>query len=356
MALERDDVEASESPLALAVARQITDGPRELYGPFGGGNPLVLIHAPLYYRLAALGAWPLVCVGLRPEQAALAAGRAISLGGWAATLAGVFCLARFPGAPRIAGWWAVLLAAATPVHGGLFVDVRPDMLGVAIQTWGVVVLLGALEAKRPNQLKVLCAFACFGAAACVKQQFIVTPGVSAFLLASAWRAKRVRFGTLVGALLCDASVLFLYYGVEIGITQGRVADAVCQAAWACSSVRPATWEYAYGSMLVLCWKCVGLILLLAASALAVIPARAGRMRRLFGWVGTGLIGLVTVLTVVQMLEVTPSISGKIMMGLVVVLVGLIPMGYLRLGGLALLTSPMVCTLPVRLRSRPIFSG
>ncbi len=35
MATERDDVEASESPLLLAVARQLTHGPRELYGPYG---------------------------------------------------------------------------------------------------------------------------------------------------------------------------------------------------------------------------------------------------------------------------------------------------------------------------------
>src|SRR3954449_5616886 len=66
MALERDDVEASESPLVLAVARQITHGPRELYGPYGESNPLVLIHAPLYYRLAGLMAWALASAGLRP--------------------------------------------------------------------------------------------------------------------------------------------------------------------------------------------------------------------------------------------------------------------------------------------------
>ncbi len=38
----------------LSVARQLVFGPSELYGPFGGSNPLVLIHAPLYYRAAAL--------------------------------------------------------------------------------------------------------------------------------------------------------------------------------------------------------------------------------------------------------------------------------------------------------------
>ena len=36
-----------ESPLILSVARQLVNGPSELYGPFGGGNPLVLIRAAL---------------------------------------------------------------------------------------------------------------------------------------------------------------------------------------------------------------------------------------------------------------------------------------------------------------------
>jgi Dolichyl-phosphate-mannose-protein mannosyltransferase len=331
MALERDDVEASESPLVLAVARQLAHGPGELYGPYGGGNPLVLIHAPLYYRLAALGAWPLARAGLRPEQAALVAGRAISLAGFAATLAGIFFLARFPGARRIAGLWAVLLAAATPIYGGLFVEVRPDMLGVAIQTWGVVLLLGALQSGRQSERKILIAFACFGAAACVKQQFAVTAGVSMILLASACRARRVRFGTLVGALLVAASVVFMYYRFETGITNGRIAGAVYRAAQACSVVHPATWESARDSILVLCWKCVGLILLLAAAGLAAVPAGAGRAKRLLAWAGTGLIGLVTVLTIVQVFAVTSAISGLVVLGLVVTMVCFLPIGISALG-------------------------
>ena len=51
-ALGEADTESLESPLMLSVARQLMVGPGELYGPFGGRNPLVLIHAPLYYRVA----------------------------------------------------------------------------------------------------------------------------------------------------------------------------------------------------------------------------------------------------------------------------------------------------------------
>ena len=50
-----EDTEPLESPLMLSVGRQLLRGPGELYGPFGRLNPLVIIHAPLYYRLAALG-------------------------------------------------------------------------------------------------------------------------------------------------------------------------------------------------------------------------------------------------------------------------------------------------------------
>ena len=46
LALGQEDTEPLESPLLLSVARQLMRGPWELYGPFGGRNPLVLIHAP----------------------------------------------------------------------------------------------------------------------------------------------------------------------------------------------------------------------------------------------------------------------------------------------------------------------
>src|SRR5690349_11400885 len=75
LALGREDVDNYESPLMLSVAWQLMAGPWELYGPFGGRNPLVLIHAPLYYRAAALTAWPLARAGLQPVEASRLAGR-----------------------------------------------------------------------------------------------------------------------------------------------------------------------------------------------------------------------------------------------------------------------------------------
>src|SRR5579885_3039498 len=74
LALGNEDVDRYESPLMLSVARQLLAGPWELYGPFGGRNPLVLIHAPLYYRGAALLAWPLAREDLHVAEAARLAG------------------------------------------------------------------------------------------------------------------------------------------------------------------------------------------------------------------------------------------------------------------------------------------
>jgi len=324
MALEPDDVEASESPLLLAVARQLTHGPGELYGPFGERNPLVLIHPPLYYRLAASSAWPLARAGIRPEKAALVAGRTISLIGWGATLAGAFFLARFQAAPRIAGWWAILLAAATPVYGGLIVEVRPDMLGIALQTWGVVLFLGALQNKNTSDRLIMLAFVFFALAACVKQHLIVAAAVSMVLLVAACARRRVRFKVLAGAFLIDTLILFSYFGLEEWLTKGHMSKAVIVAARACSVFHPATWQFARDSMLVLSWKCVGLILLLATAALAGVVARSGVWSRLLAASGIALIGLVSTLTVIQSFAVSPQVSRAIVLGLVVTMVFLLP--------------------------------
>ena len=86
--------------MILSIARQLVAGPGELYGPFGGRNPLVLIHAPLYYRLAALSAWPIAQTGIHPVIAARLAGRGLSALGLLSTLATAYRLARSGGMPR----------------------------------------------------------------------------------------------------------------------------------------------------------------------------------------------------------------------------------------------------------------
>jgi hypothetical protein len=324
MALEREDVEASESTLMLAVARQLTDGPAGLYGPYGGRNPLVLIHAPFYYRLAALCAWPMARAGLDAEAAARVAGRSISMAGFVAMLAGAFILARSQGAPRIAGWWAALLAAATPVYGGLPFEVRPDLFGLALQTWGIVLVLGGLVSDPPHTRKTLLAFACFALAGCTKQHMVVAPGVSMLLLMGAWARGRLGWKTIVGALLVELVILLSYYGLEEYATAGRMSRSVFVAAREASVIHASTWQDAGRFMLVLCWKCVGIILLLAASSLAAVTATAGRRRTLFAAAGGALIGIVAALTIGQIFAATAGISNLIVLGLAVIMVCFAP--------------------------------
>ena len=134
----------------LSVARQLVRGPWELYGPFGRQNPLVLIHAPLYYHLAAILAWPLSILGLDPISAARLAGRSLSFVGLGATAcSAIRDRSARSSAPR-AAWWAVCLIASSPVVGFMPYTVRPDMLGVALQTTGVFLLLKAIESERPS--------------------------------------------------------------------------------------------------------------------------------------------------------------------------------------------------------------
>lgn len=93
----QEDNEAVESPLMMSVAHQLMAGPWELYGPFGAQNPLVLIHAPLYYHAAALAAWPLTRLGLDPISAARLAGRSLAFAGLALTALAAYHLARLGG-------------------------------------------------------------------------------------------------------------------------------------------------------------------------------------------------------------------------------------------------------------------
>ena len=103
LGLGEDDTDLYESPLMLSVARQLIAGPGELYGPFGGRNPLVLIHAPLYYRVAGLTAWPMTRAGLHPMASARLAGRLLSAMGLLATLAAAYRLARQRAARAVRG-------------------------------------------------------------------------------------------------------------------------------------------------------------------------------------------------------------------------------------------------------------
>jgi hypothetical protein len=323
-----EDTEALESPLALAVARQLEQGPWGLYGPYGGKNPLVLIHAPLYYRLAALAAWLIARLAQSPLTAALVAGRLLSSLGFVATLVAAFHLARLGGAPAKAGWWAALLVAATPVFGGLPVAVRPDMLGVALQTIGVLTLLAALRKGNPPEIRLTASFVCFGLAVCIKQQFVVAPAISTTLLLVAWMHGQINWRQLARPPLVALIIVLIDYGLEEWATSGRMSHSVFVAAAGVARIHPADWYFAGNIFLALIWKCVGIILLAAAALVAFMSNAQGRGRRVFTAAGTGLIATTSALTIIQLFVVKMWLSTVIVAGLCLIMCCLIPLAAL----------------------------
>jgi len=299
LAFSLQDAEALESPLIMSVARQLLISPWELYGPFGAGNLLVLIHAPLYYRLAALLAWPINRTGLQPMVAALVAGRSLSLLGLAVTLTAAYRLARLDGAPRRAGWFAMFLIAAAPVVGVIPFAVRPDMMGAALQTTGVLLVLSVLRSARPGRAMLPAAFGLFGLAICIKQHFIVGPLVSTCLLLAACRRGQVAFRLIVGSLLTGLTLALVVFGTEELATGGRMSQAVFVAAANAARVHPADWFRTEVVLLAVIGRSTGLITLLTASGLALVPVHANLGRRALVAAGTILVGLIFVLANLQ---------------------------------------------------------
>lgn len=226
IALEPDDTNHLETPLALAVARQLRDGPGTLYGPFSGAMPLVLIHAPLYYRLAALGAWPLARLGFDPVVAAFAAGRVLSLLGLLGTLAAAVRLAGMDGGTARAGLWAALLIVAAPVIGSFPVTVRPDTLGLCLQTAGVALIVGELKSGRFRASRLVPAYLAFGLAVCVKQHDVVAATVSTGLLGWAWLQGRIKFALIAKALAAAGGIALAYVACEQWLTHGQMLQSV----------------------------------------------------------------------------------------------------------------------------------
>jgi hypothetical protein len=289
LALSGEDVDKYESPLMLSVARQLVAGPWGLYGPFGGSNPLVLIHAPLYYRAAGLLAWPIWRAGLHPADAARIAGRALSAASLIATLAAAYRLGRLGGLPRRAGWWAALLVAAAPVLAGMPVAVRPDMAGVALQSWGAALALGALapSGHGPGR-RLVAASVLFGLAACVKQHLVAGWGVSAGLAAWGWARGRLGLGTVAAVVLPGAAVAAAIYGAEWVATAGRVWEAAFLAAANVGRVHPGGWDVVFVLLLGIANRSAGTVAVLAAGALIAIGGRPGLPR----WIATGVATIV----------------------------------------------------------------
>lgn len=277
IATSPEDTNHLETPLALAVARQVTEGPSVLYGPFTGRRPLVLIHAPLYYRLAALGCWPLAALGIDPVTAALAAGRLVALGSFLLSLVIVARLARLDGAGPWAGWWAALLVASAPVFGSFPATVRPDTLGVMLQTLGAGLVLRALRDSTPRGLPG--AYACFALAFATKQHDVFVGLLSSALLGAAWWRGRLRPGPIVVAHLLGAGVVIGYYGLEQWWTAGAMFRSVFELPAAFGKITPADWSHVATCFLEIAKRSLGLIALGGVGLVASRRLRSSSLDR-----------------------------------------------------------------------------
>ena len=289
LALGAADTEPLESPLMFSVARQLDHGPSGLYGPFGRQNPLVLIHAPLYYQLAAILARQLSGAGLDAVTAARLAGRGLSLLGLLLTGWGVFRIARLDGAPARAGWWSACLFASTPVLGAIPFTVRPDMLGIGLQTTGVLLILRALRSERPGRMAIAGGFAAFGLALCVKQHFLSGPVVATLLLLrGSWRGRVSP--RLVGlGVLTAAAIVAGVFVVEELATEGRMSQAIFVAAATTTRVHPAGWARAAIVLVNIAGGSSCLLALLAFAGLAQVASKQGNARTAAAIVGTLLV-------------------------------------------------------------------
>jgi hypothetical protein len=262
LALGADDTYHLETPLALAVARQLTHGPGDLYGPFGGDDPLVLIHAPLGYRLAGLIAWPIARLGADPVAAALAGGRVLSMLGLALLAWAAGRLARLDGARRRAGLWAALLVLGAPVVAGQGVAVRADVPALACQTVGALLALAALrDGPGAGPGRLLGAYVAFALAFAMKQHAVASGGLMTLILLGACARGRVRPGACLAALGLGAAVVAAYFGLEEWLTSGRMHRAAFVLPAEIRRIAGSTW----GQAAWIAWKAA----LLSAGPLAL---------------------------------------------------------------------------------------
>jgi hypothetical protein len=274
LGLDADDSENLETTRVLAAARQWTEGPHTLYGPYSASNPAVLIQAPLYYRLTGLAAFPCILIGFDPVTSCFAAGRMISFASFLVILFLTYRLARLCGAPSRAGWWAALLVAGSPLVGSFPVAMRPDLFAIAFQTAGLLLIAQILfERGRRDRARLVLAFLFFGLAFVTKQHVIVGP-VAAVLGLAFFRPDLLRL-PMLAAVGAFGLLVIAYLGCEQAITRGAMGRSVFVLPGDLKRVTAGSWAYV-GVVLVETLK-RGLGLL--ALGLAMVWAGRGRVAR-----------------------------------------------------------------------------
>ena len=283
LGMRHEDIGRLETPFAFSVAMQVEHGPGLLYGPYERGNHLVIIHAPLYYRLAAIGASFLHRCGVEPVAASFVAGRLLSLGAMILVLAAATSLSGRDGGSPKAALLTILLIAAAPIPGILSVMVRPDALAVALQTWGVVWVLAALlrEAGEPTTRELLLAYTAFALAFCTKQHSLIAPVISSALLAVAVFQRRKRLQPIVLAHLAGLGVVLIDLIGEQLVTGGQMfQSAFVLPGGPFRTILLGSWTHVATTFAIVVKKLIGYIVLAVCCGVILGPWGGGRLDRL----------------------------------------------------------------------------
>src|SRR5262249_47262261 len=172
-----------------------------------------------------------------------------------------------------------LLVAASPVLAGQPFAVRPDMVGVALQTWGVALALGPLtEAESGSGRRLALASALFGTSVCVKQHLLAGWAVSVAM--AVWGRLRGRpvFPALAWLIVPGAAIAGLVYGAEWLATGGRVWEATVVVASRVGRVHPASWGSVKILFMGVVGRSAGTLAVLASAGLIAAGRRPGAPR------------------------------------------------------------------------------
>ncbi len=115
------------------------------------------------------------------------------------------------------------------------------MLGVALQTTGVLLVLSVLRSDRARKPSLVAAFTLFGLAVCVKQHMVAGALVSTCLLLAAWRRGEVALRSIERGLLTAVAIVLVVYGTEELASGGRMSQALVVAAANAARVHPVGW-------------------------------------------------------------------------------------------------------------------
>ena len=270
LALGSDDAGRFETTLAMSVSSQFDHGPGHLYGPYTATNHLVLIHAPLYYRLAALLAWPLIGLNVPALTASFVAGRLISIVATLWCLLSAYRLGCLGGLPKRAGFLAVCLIAAAPIPGLLAVMTRPDMLAVALQTAGIFLVLRSINNHFDRSIDLTSAYLLFAVAFCVKQNSLIALAVSSTLLIVICMKEHKPRRAVIKAHLAAAGVVFMDMGIEEYVTTGNMSLSVfILPSGPFRQINRASWAHVGGVLLTIVKKLCGLLAMVLGCALGL---------------------------------------------------------------------------------------